>query len=351
MGSTLGLHNAVRHGDVKRTRSLVAVDPTSIDECDVFGNTALWLAARSGAVVIIKILLDAGANINKAKGTADYWSVPARDTGSTPLFVATLEGRLEAIRYLVKAGAAVDKADCNGATPLYAASHTGQVKAMRVLIKAGASVDQADDAGSSPIYIAAQSGCVPAVKLLLKNGACSAKLMFDGCSPLHVAASHGHLANVKLLTTFHPNTPAWHAFLLGSGARRELPTRPVRRSNRRRTRESRRPTNVLSCIYRRDYLQQIWEFQRVCYSDLRLKDASGNIGTGGGDVSGGGAGGDTSSGAAGGGSSSSSSSSSSSGSSSSSSSSSSGGRTALQWAEDSSQHDVAKYLRAMMARY
>ena len=47
----------------------------------MFGNTALWLAARSGAVVIIKILLDAGANINKAKGIADYWSVPARDTG------------------------------------------------------------------------------------------------------------------------------------------------------------------------------------------------------------------------------------------------------------------------------
>ena len=177
-------------------------------------------------MVIIKILLDAGANINKAKGIADYWSVPARDTGSTPLFVATLEGRLEAIRYLVKAGAAVNKADCDGATPLYAASHIGHVKAMRFLIKAGASVDQADDAGSSPIYIAAQSGCVPAVKLLLKNGACSAKLMFDGCSPLHVAASHGHLANVKLLTTFHPNTPAWQAFLLGSGPRRELQDPP-----------------------------------------------------------------------------------------------------------------------------
>ena len=95
--------------------------------------------------------------------------------------------------------------------------------------------------------------------------------MYQGVqTPLHVAAYQGHLECVKLLTGFRPNTAAWNTFLLGPKSTRELKASFQRRSRRRPT--GSRPAPYLPRIYKRDYLQIIWELQRERYSDLHLKN-------------------------------------------------------------------------------
>jgi len=71
-------------------------------------------------------------------------------------------------------------------------------------------------------------------------------------------------------TGFRPNTAAWNTVLLGSKSERELKASHQRRSRRRPG--GSRPAPCLPRIYKRDYLQVIWECQRECYSDLYLKN-------------------------------------------------------------------------------
>lgn len=73
-------------------------------------KTALLYAAREGHVEVAKLLLAAGADIEKAD--AD---------GVTPLLMAVLNGQVPLAHYLIGRGANVRAADWYGQTPLYAA--------------------------------------------------------------------------------------------------------------------------------------------------------------------------------------------------------------------------------------
>ena len=77
-----------------------------------------------------------------------------------------------------------------------------------------------------------------------------------------VAAVYGHLACVKVLTGFRPDTPAWTAFLTGSGSQHELEAYLAPPANR--------PPTYLPKIFDRAYLEPIWKLQRERYSDLHL---------------------------------------------------------------------------------
>ena len=76
--------------------------------------TALSLAAFGGKNEIVKILLESGADVDKAG-----------DNGVTRLWVASQEGKSEVVKSLVEEGKAeVDKAVVtDGVTPLYIAFH------------------------------------------------------------------------------------------------------------------------------------------------------------------------------------------------------------------------------------
>ena len=75
------------------------------------GSTALVSAATRGYLTIVKGLLDAGADMDKAN-----------NRGETPLYGAAWEGHTEVVQALVDAGADMDKADDEGRTPLHGAA-------------------------------------------------------------------------------------------------------------------------------------------------------------------------------------------------------------------------------------
>ena len=161
------------HLDILR---LLVEAGADVNKADNNGETSLWMASKEGNLEVVRLLLDAGANVDKAD-----------NKGMTPLYVASYMGHLEVVRLLLDAGADKDKADNNGMTPLYIASYKGHLEVVRLLVDAGADKDKADEYGRTPLLIASQYGHHEVVRLLVDAGADIAKKDKDGNTPLDIA--------------------------------------------------------------------------------------------------------------------------------------------------------------------
>jgi ankyrin repeat protein len=113
------------------------------------GATAFLRAAQSGDIVLMRLLLDNGADPNIAT-----------TNGTTPLMVASgigwvegvtnehgLKENLEAVKLLLELGADVNAVDGDGRTALHGAAHKGRDDVVQILVDRGALLD-ARDGGS-----------------------------------------------------------------------------------------------------------------------------------------------------------------------------------------------------------
>ena len=146
----------------RRGRERVA--SRSAEELRARVATAVSKAASKGEEGIVRGL----AALLALQGGAD---VDNMDSGRAPLYTASSQGCIEAVKVLLAAGATVDKALSCGTTPLYIASSKGHTDALKALLAAGATVDTARSCGATPLYIASQYGHTDAVKALLAAGA------------------------------------------------------------------------------------------------------------------------------------------------------------------------------------
>ena len=147
------------------------------------GRTPLWTACSKGHVDAARLLLEKGAEVDKAE-----------EDGWTPLLLkACWKGHVDAARLLLDKGAEVDRADKDGETPLFNACWNGHVDAARLLLDKGAEVDRAAEDGATPLWIACWKGHVDAARLLLDNGAAVDRAAEDGgrrcSSPARTATS------------------------------------------------------------------------------------------------------------------------------------------------------------------
>ena len=83
--------------------------------------------------------------------------------------VASQEDHLEIVRLLIDAGADLDKADDFGRTQLLVASENGYLEVVELLIKAGAKLDMVDVYGVTPLYSACQYGHFEVVRLQVES--------------------------------------------------------------------------------------------------------------------------------------------------------------------------------------
>ena len=107
----------------------------------------------------------------------------------TPLGIATRQGYLDVIKILLDAKADMSETDEDGATPLHIASENGDYKIVDTLLKYDVKsrcVNQMKNKGASALYVAAQNGHDEICRKLLAVGADVDMSRDDGCSPLYV---------------------------------------------------------------------------------------------------------------------------------------------------------------------
>ena len=95
------------------------------------GETALMTAARTGALDVVRLLLDRGANVN----AAETWR------GQTALMWAAAEGHAHLIPTMLSHGADVAARSTKGWTPLLFAVREGRIGVVQTLLEAGAGVE------------------------------------------------------------------------------------------------------------------------------------------------------------------------------------------------------------------
>jgi uncharacterized protein len=173
------LFTAARDGSLEIAEDLLAAG-VDVDLTDAeFGQTALMVAARERRPDVVRLLIDAGANVNRQTpaGESPRMRLPAENAGSkgegivrggwpehgmrapipgakTPLLYAAREGSAAIADQLLEAGADIERADANGTTPLLTAIINDNMETARLLIEAGANVNAVDWYGQTPLWAA-----------------------------------------------------------------------------------------------------------------------------------------------------------------------------------------------------
>jgi ankyrin repeat protein len=133
------------------------------------GQTALMWAAAQKQPAMVKLLLEAGADPD-AQSLPNNWErqvtaeprmkvLPAG--GLTPLLYAAREGCAECARLLIDAGADLNKTDPEAVTPLLMANLNARWDSAKLLIEAGAWLDKWDFYGRNPLYAVVDYSTLP----------------------------------------------------------------------------------------------------------------------------------------------------------------------------------------------
>ncbi len=176
-------------------------------------NEQLLIESADGTVKVIRLLLEAGADIH----TTDA-------NGRTPLHLAHAAGRTRIINFLINEGADENRKDKNGHTPQqlaeqqkenknqgthnhitqpespipHLAAH-GSANELRQALAAGHSPHATAPDTWPPILHSSLHGRTEATRILLQAGANANTRDKDNWTPLHASAFYEHLENMQLL--------------------------------------------------------------------------------------------------------------------------------------------------------
>lgn len=182
------LHFAVQRGNGIIVRMLVEAKADVNTKDGTFGFSPLMWAAREGKVEIIDMLINAGADLHE------------KDAGGRNVLLHAAEGgKPEAIRRFLGLGfTANDLVESDGRTALIAASRSPE--SLKILIASGAKVNTLTKfLHFTALYVAAQNGYTESVKVLIDNGADVNLTDADGRSPLNRAIVGKHQEVIDLL--------------------------------------------------------------------------------------------------------------------------------------------------------
>ncbi|HEY0765781.1 MAG TPA: ankyrin repeat domain-containing protein [Pyrinomonadaceae bacterium] len=228
---------AIKRGD-KATVEKLLQQGANANWTDAKGVPAVAWATFAGDPEVIKLLLNAGANVrNKASLAHEALLIYLAEgvnrspnrlqveiidkllaAGSDVNAFNSYRGRvlnkailhvphslsLETIKALIKAGADVNAADASGLTPLMMAASQNQFELLNLLLSAGAkrSLNAKDTTGHSAFIFAAggyKDSTLPIVKVLLANGANAIEADEAGETPLMLAAKGASNETLEIL--------------------------------------------------------------------------------------------------------------------------------------------------------
>jgi ankyrin repeat protein len=158
---------AARHAGYSRTVQLLLEHGADAKAHNAFQVTPLIAAAASGDFESVRLLLDAGAEVNEYKGTTILGGM------RTPLMWAAFHNDVLMLRLLLQRGADPNHRSFFDGTALSAACGSNRFEAAELLLAHGAKVNATDMAGFTALHWAAgtDSPRPQLVKLLLARGA------------------------------------------------------------------------------------------------------------------------------------------------------------------------------------
>ena len=138
---------AAQNGNLNEVIRLLNINPDIINEFDREHDTAIMKACRNcNGKDVVAFLLENGANINDE----EY-----RDLiDQTPLIIAAFHGCTDIIRMLIDAGADIGHRNHQGENALITASQEGNIDSVKVLLDAGADKNQPNADGETPLELA-----------------------------------------------------------------------------------------------------------------------------------------------------------------------------------------------------
>ncbi|KAI8627989.1 hypothetical protein F5Y19DRAFT_439151 [Xylariaceae sp. FL1651] len=154
------------------------------------GLTPLTAAASNGHLPIVDFILKDDIDMNKTPFNRRFLAAP--------LVEAARSGHLTIVDYLVTYGAQINNMGRKD-SPLIAAANAGHLPIVEYLVAHGANVNLTDGLRSSPLSFAASSGHLPVVEYLVAHRADVNLTRYDDSSALSFAASSGHLPVVEYL--------------------------------------------------------------------------------------------------------------------------------------------------------
>jgi uncharacterized protein len=159
-GVELDIFEAAATGQTARLSDLIAGDPSLTSTYSPDGFTPLGFAVFFSQPEIVKVLLDAGADVN----------LPSRESMKvTPLASAAAAKQTEIARVLIAQGANVNARAASGHIPLHEASANGNVELVKLLIESGADVNAKTDDGKTPLDFAVEYKHDEVIELLKQS--------------------------------------------------------------------------------------------------------------------------------------------------------------------------------------
>ena len=155
------LLQAVKEKNIEKVKQLLkTVDPDCFYMGDGEPRSPMVSAARQGDLVIGKLLMDAGADVE--------FHAPGDET---PLMAASGHGHLDFVKHLVANEADVNKKLGGDGSALLVASRQGRLETVAYLISQGADVNAQINGDGTPLICAVRNDHYEVSKILLENGA------------------------------------------------------------------------------------------------------------------------------------------------------------------------------------
>ena len=182
--------------DVAQVRNLVQ-QGASPNARNWDGNTltALMLAAQNRCVDIVRLLLDAGADVN-AGASLVIGAQGNVASGISPLSQAAASEDVSIVKLMIERGADIHALTGNGATVMAFAT-TNEI--VQEFLDRGLDINARDKDGYTLLIRSAEGFHRPTVAFLLGHGADANAKAKDGTTALKLAQRIGHLEDVALL--------------------------------------------------------------------------------------------------------------------------------------------------------